>query len=79
MNADGLALFRYKTRGGTMYGHSGNTIGFTQYAAADSDGSRSMTISINLQRTHENEGQAAAVFTAFRKAALLTVYAALAG
>ena len=62
-----------------MYGHSGNTIGFTQYAAASSDGSRSMTISINLQRTHENEGQAAAVFTAFRTAALLAVCAALAG
>ena len=79
VNGGGLALFRYKTRCGTMYGHSGNTVGFTQYAAANSDGSRSMTISINLQRTHENEGQAAAVFTAFRKAALLAVCAALAG
>ena len=67
VSADGLALFRYKTRCGTMYGHSG----FTQCAAANSDGSRSMTISMNLQRTHENEGQAAAVLTAFRKAALL--------
>jgi D-alanyl-D-alanine carboxypeptidase len=78
-NAGGLALFRYKTRCGTMYGHSGNTLGFTQYAAASSDGSRSMTVSINLQRTHENEGQAGAVFKAFRKAALLAVCAALAG
>ena len=79
VNAAGLALYRYKTRCGTMYGHSGNTIGFTQYAAASSDGSRSMTISINLQRTHQNEGQAGAVFTAFRTAALLAVCAALAG
>src|SRR5262245_19611887 len=79
VNAAGLALYRYKTRCGTMYGHSGNTFGFTQYAAASSDGSRSMTISINLQRTHENEGQAGAVFKAFRKAALLAVCAALAG
>jgi len=79
VNAAGLALYRYKTRCGTMYGHSGNTVGFTQYAAASSDGSRSMTISINLQRTHENEGQAGAVFKALRKAALLTVCAALAG
>jgi D-alanyl-D-alanine carboxypeptidase len=79
VNAAGLALFRYKTRCGTMYGHSGNTAGFTQYAAASSDGSRSMTISINLQRTHQNQGQAAAVFAAFRKAALLAVCAALAG
>jgi D-alanyl-D-alanine carboxypeptidase len=79
VNAAGLALFRYETRCGTMYGHSGNTFGFTQYAAASSDGSRSMTISINLQRTHQNEGQAGAVFNAFRNAALLAVCAALAG
>ncbi len=78
LNAAGLALYRYKTRCGTMYGHSGNTFGFTQHAAANSDGSRSMTISINLQRTHENEGQAAAVFKAFQKAALLAICAALA-
>ena len=59
-----------------MYGHGGNTIGFTQYAAASSDGSRSMTISINLQRTHQSEGQAVA---AFRKAASPADCAALAG
>ena len=79
VNAAGLALFRYNTRCGTMFGHSGNTVGFTQYAAASSDGSRSMTVSINLQRTHESEGQAGAVFRAFRRAALLAVCAALAG
>jgi D-alanyl-D-alanine carboxypeptidase len=79
VNAAGLALFRYQTRCGTMFGHSGNTLGFTQYAAATSDGSRSMTLSINLQRTHESEGQAGAVFRAFRRAALLAVCAALAG
>jgi D-alanyl-D-alanine carboxypeptidase len=62
-----------------MYGHSGNTFGFTQYAAASSDGSRSMTISINLQRTDHNEGQAAAVVKTFPKAALSAVCAALAG
>jgi D-alanyl-D-alanine carboxypeptidase len=61
-----------------MYGHSGNTFGFTQYAAASSDGSRSMTIS-NLQRTGHNEGQAAAVVKTFPKAALSAVCAALAG
>ena len=77
VNAAGLALYQYKTRCGTMYGHSGNTFGFTQYAAASPDGRRSMTISINLQRTHENEGQAGEVFKAFQKAALLAVCAAL--
>ncbi|HLH28794.1 MAG TPA: serine hydrolase domain-containing protein, partial [Acidimicrobiales bacterium] len=37
-NSAGLALFRYQTSCGTVYGHTGNTAGFTQFAAASSDG-----------------------------------------
>lgn len=77
-NAAGLALFRYRTRCGTVYGHTGNTFGFTQFAAASADGSRSVTVSINLQRTQESEGEAGAVFRALRRAELLAVCAALA-
>ena len=77
-NAAGLALFRYRTGCGTVYGHTGNTFGFTQFAAASSDGSRSVTVSINLQRTQDSEGQAGAVFRALRRAELLAVCAALA-
>lgn len=78
-NSAGLALFRYQTRCGTVYGHTGNTFGFTQFMAASSDGTRSATLSINLQRIPTNEGQALAVFRAFRHAALLAVCAASAG
>jgi D-alanyl-D-alanine carboxypeptidase len=48
-NAAGLGLFRYSTSCGTVYGHTGNTSGYTQFVAASRDGSRSVTVSINLQ------------------------------
>jgi D-alanyl-D-alanine carboxypeptidase len=78
MNSAGLALFRYRTRCGTVYGHTGNTFGFTQFAAASPNGSRSVTVSINLQRTQHSKGEAGAVFRALRQVELLAVCAALA-
>ena len=48
-NAAGLAVFRYQTRCGTVYGHTGNTAGYTQFAAATLDGRRSVTVSISRQ------------------------------
>ncbi|RSS35062.1 serine hydrolase [Streptomyces sp. WAC08241] len=48
-NAGGLAIFRYTTRCGTVYGHTGNFPGYTQLAAATADGKRSLTFSINTQ------------------------------
>lgn len=50
-NAAGLALFRYKTRCGTVYGHTGNTPGYTQFAAATRDGRRAVTVSVTSQVT----------------------------
>ncbi|PRH78283.1 peptidase S12 [Streptomyces solincola] len=49
VNATGLALFRYTTRCGTVYGHTGNFPGYTQFAAATKDGKRSLTFSISTQ------------------------------
>jgi D-alanyl-D-alanine carboxypeptidase len=46
-NSAGLAIFRYQTRCGTVYGHTGNIAGYTQFAAATKDGSRSVVVSIN--------------------------------
>jgi D-alanyl-D-alanine carboxypeptidase len=48
-NAAGLALFRYKTRCGTVYGHTGSILGYTQLIAASSNGRKSVTFSINTQ------------------------------
>src|SRR5690349_20010306 len=51
VNSAGLALFRYETTCGTVYGHTGNTAGYTQFVAAAADGRRSVVISINGQIT----------------------------
>jgi D-alanyl-D-alanine carboxypeptidase len=50
-NRAGLAVFRYKTPCGTVFGHTGNTAGFTQFIAASNDGSRSVSVSVNAQIT----------------------------
>jgi D-alanyl-D-alanine carboxypeptidase len=78
MNSAGLALFRYRTRCSTVLGHTGNTFGFTQFAAATSDGTRSTTVSISLQRTQKDEGWRLAVFQALRLTEEQAVCAALA-
>ncbi len=46
-NAAGLALFRYTTRCGTVYGHTGSFPGYTQWIAATRDGKRSVTTTFN--------------------------------
>jgi D-alanyl-D-alanine carboxypeptidase len=48
-NSVGLAIFRYRTRCGTVYGHTGNTPGYTQFVAATGNGKQSVVVSINSQ------------------------------
>jgi D-alanyl-D-alanine carboxypeptidase len=50
-NAAGLAVFRYRTRCGTFYGHTGNTPGYTEFVASSRDGRRSASVSVNAQIT----------------------------
>ncbi|WP_420716462.1 serine hydrolase domain-containing protein [Streptomyces sp. H27-H1] len=50
----GLAIYRYTTRCGAVYGHTGNTAGYTQLAAATADGRRSLTFSITTQTSLTN-------------------------
>jgi D-alanyl-D-alanine carboxypeptidase len=47
-NSAGLAIFRYRTRCGTVYGHTGNFPGYTQFAAATRNGKRSVTTSLSI-------------------------------
>jgi D-alanyl-D-alanine carboxypeptidase len=47
-NAAGLAVFRYRTRCGTVYGHTGSFPGYVQFAAATRDGRRAVTTSLNI-------------------------------
>jgi D-alanyl-D-alanine carboxypeptidase len=76
-NSAGLALFRYETRCGTVWGHTGNTAGYTQFMAASPNGSRSVTVSINSQLAPPVGDPDA--FKALRRAEGLAVCAALAG
>lgn len=50
-NAAGLAVFRYRTPCGTVYGHTGNTAGYTQFMAATKNGRHSVVVAVNRQIT----------------------------
>jgi D-alanyl-D-alanine carboxypeptidase len=75
-NSAGLAIFRYETKCGTVWGHTGNFFGYTQFMAASPNGRRSVTVSINAQNT-PTQGRPA-IFRALRRAEELAVCAALA-
>jgi D-alanyl-D-alanine carboxypeptidase len=75
VNAAGLGIFRYRTGCGTVYGHTGNFLGYTAFIAASRDGSRSVTIQASTQIS---EGAVAPrLFQALRRAFSLGVCAAL--
>lgn len=54
-NKAGLAIFRYTTRCGVVYGHTGNFPGYTQLVAATPDGKRSLTVSLTAQVNKTNK------------------------
>ena len=74
-NSAGLAIFRYQTRCGTVYGHTGNTFGYTQFVAAAKNGSRSVVVSVNSQNNLDNHPDR---FAELRHIYTLAVCAALA-
>ena len=73
-NSAGLAIYRYQTSCGTVYGHTGNFPGYTLFAAASSDGARSATVIVNEQL---NDNPVTPVFTQLRAVEGLAVCAAL--
>jgi D-alanyl-D-alanine carboxypeptidase len=73
-NSAGLGVFRYETRCGTVYGHTGNTAGFTQFVASDRDGKHSVVVSVNGQITPKSDPK---LFVELRKIYELGVCAAL--
>ena len=74
LNKAGMAIFRYQTRCGTVYGHTGNTFGYTAFAAATHDGHRSVTVTITRQLVPKDDLD---MFTAYRQLQVLAVCAAL--
>ena len=77
INATGLGIFRYRTRCGTVWDHTGHFFGYTQFAAASPDGRCSVTVSINAQHTPTTG--VPSIFKALRRAEALAVCAALVG
>jgi len=76
-NAVGLAIFRYRTGcGRVVFGHSGNTPGYTNWVGATKNGRRSVAVTATTQLTPTTG--APGVFDALREAERLAVCAALA-
>jgi D-alanyl-D-alanine carboxypeptidase len=75
-NSSGLGLFRYRTRCGTVYGHTGSFPGYRLFAASSADGRRSVVFSVNAQIV-PGRGSSA-VSDAIRRAQGLAVCRALA-
>jgi D-alanyl-D-alanine carboxypeptidase len=61
-----------------VFGHTGNILGYTQFMAASRDGTRSATVSMNLQRTQNATGDGPVVFQSLREAEARAVCTALA-
>jgi D-alanyl-D-alanine carboxypeptidase len=78
-NSAGLAIFGYRTRCGTVYGHTGNTSGYTQFMASTLDGQRSVTASVSGQITNKMSGARLAAFERLRQIEADAVCAALSG
>jgi D-alanyl-D-alanine carboxypeptidase len=66
-NSAGLAIFRYRTRCGTVYGHTGNTTGYTQFMASTLNGRRSVTASVSGQITNRSDAPRLAAFKRLRR------------
>ncbi len=76
-NSVGLGIFRYRTPCGTVYGHTGNTFGYTQFMAATRNGRRSVTVSVSEQITNRSTGPQLAAFKQLRQVETRAVCAAL--
>ncbi len=75
-NAAGLAIFRYQTACGTVFGHTGNTLGYTQFIAASASGGNSVSITVSEQITPKTDQT---LFTQLRRIFELGVCAATKG
>lgn len=78
VNSAGLALFRYDTKYGRVFGHTGNTSGYTQFAAATEDGDRGAVVSATTQLSPGRGAGTDALFAQLRSVFELAVGTALA-
>lgn len=74
-NSAGLGIFRYATDCGTLYGHTGNIFGYTQFMGATEDGRRSTVVSVNEQTSPDLKPE---IWTTVARVNALAACAALA-
>ena len=79
VNSSGLGVFRYRTRCGTVYGHTGSFPGYRLFAAASADGRRSVVFTVNAQIVPRTGAPEPAVSVLIRRAQELAVCHALSG
>jgi D-alanyl-D-alanine carboxypeptidase len=77
-NASGLALFRYRTRCGTVYGHTGSFPGYRLFAASNAAGTRSVVFTVNAQIVPAADGEQSEASKMIRATQQLAVCHALA-
>ncbi|WP_182347844.1 serine hydrolase, partial [Tomitella gaofuii] len=66
INSAGLALFRYDTEYGRVFGHTGNTSGYTQFAAATEDGACGVVVTATTQLSPGRDARTDALFAKLR-------------
>jgi D-alanyl-D-alanine carboxypeptidase len=66
-NFAGLAIFRYGTPCGTVYGHTGNIFGYTQFMASTLDGKRSVILSVNTQLSDKSPNPTLSAYRRLRR------------
>jgi D-alanyl-D-alanine carboxypeptidase len=79
VNSSSMALFRYETPCGVVYGHTGNTSGYTQFMVASPDGTRSATVAMNAQRNAEGTPPELQVLHGLQQAEAAAICLALEG
>ncbi|UJA19783.1 beta-lactamase family protein [Thermoleophilia bacterium SCSIO 60948] len=78
LNSAGLGVFRYESRCGTVFGHTGNFPGYTQFAATNRSGRKALSFSVNRQIAPDAPGRLAQdVFPTLREDYELAVCALL--
>ncbi len=77
VNSASLALFRYETPCGAVYGHTGNILGYTQFAVASPDGTRSATVAMTLARNVDGTPEQLQVLHALQQAEAAAVCLAM--
>ena len=78
-NSASLALFRYEAPCGTVYGHTGNTPGYTQFMVSTPDGTRSATMAMTLARSQSGTPEKLQVLHGLQQAEAAAICLALDG